>query len=249
MDRFLGRTLSTALLFSFLLSPLAQAQVSSGESSSVPPVPTSLNGPVPAAIAQAHTVFLSSFGADPNFPIDSARVYNDVFQDLQQWGHFHLVDSPQQADLVFQLRGIAAIADVRDYHGRIISSTTPAFELTIIDRPNAQALWTISSPVVLTGTGKTYNHWVAIAENNLISRVQVLSGQPLSAIQSADLTSVPKTHGGRTAIILVSAVVGAGVAGGLILHHEFENSLADQKASQDAFCTANHIPLNMCAGG
>jgi hypothetical protein len=247
MYRFVCRFLSAALLFNLLLPSLAQAQISSSDP--VPPVPSSLAGPVPAAIAQARTVFLSSFGADPNFPIDSARVYNDVFRYLQQWGYYQLVDSPQQADLVFQLRGIAAIADVRDYHGRIISSTTPAFELTIIDPPTGQALWTISSPVVLTGTKKTYDHWVAIAENNLISRIQVLSGQPLSAIQSADLTSVPKSHGVRTAVILTSAIVGAGVAGGLILHHEFDNSLATQKASQDAFCTANHIPLNMCAGG
>jgi hypothetical protein len=28
-----------------------------------------------------------------------------------------------------------------------------------------------------------------------------------------------------------------------------ENSLANMKASQDAFCAANNIPLSQCAGG
>ena len=53
----------------------------------------------------------------------------------------------------------------------------------------------------------------------------------------------------HSALILTGVVVGAGVAGGLILHHEYENSLASQKASQDAFCQANNIPLSQCAGG
>lgn len=35
----------------------------------------------------------------------------------------------------------------------------------------------------------------------------------------------------------------------LLLHHLHENSLADQKAPQDAFCNANHIPLSQCADG
>jgi len=90
---------------------------------------------------------------------------------------------------------------------------------------------------------------VSISETNLVSRVKVVAGQPLSPDETADLTTVPNYHHVRTALIIVGIVVGAGVAGGLILHHEFENSLANQKASQDAFCTANNIPLSECAGG
>jgi hypothetical protein len=48
---------------------------------------------------------------------------------------------------------------------------------------------------------------------------------------------------------MVGSVVAFGVGGGLLLYHFYENSLASQKASQDAFCTANHIPLSECAGG
>jgi hypothetical protein len=82
-----------------------------------------------------------------------------------------------------------------------------------------------------------------------VTRIKVLAGQPLSAAETNDLTTFPKYHTGRTALIIVGGAVAFGVGGGLLLHHLYENSLANQKASQDAFCNANHIPLSECAGG
>jgi hypothetical protein len=82
-----------------------------------------------------------------------------------------------------------------------------------------------------------------------VSRVKVVASQPLSPDETADLTTVPKYHTARTLLIVGGVVVGAAVAGVLIEHHEFDNSLANQKASQDAFCEANNIPLSQCAGG
>jgi hypothetical protein len=90
---------------------------------------------------------------------------------------------------------------------------------------------------------------VSIAVTNLVSRVKVVAGQPLSPDETADLTTVPNYHRTRTLLIIGGAVVVAGVAGGLLLHHEFENSVANQKSSQDAFCSENNIPLSECAGG
>jgi hypothetical protein len=43
----------------------------------------------------------------------------------------------------------------------------------------------------------------------------------------------------------VAIPVVAGVGGYLAYRH----SIANQKASQDAFCEAHNIPLSMCAGG
>ena len=90
---------------------------------------------------------------------------------------------------------------------------------------------------------------MSLSETNLVSRVKVVAGQPLSPDESADLTTVPKYHNARTLLIVFGVVGGAAVAGGLIAHHEFENGLANQKASQDAFCAANNIPPSLCAGG
>jgi hypothetical protein len=205
--------------------------------------------PVPSQIQQAQTIFLTNSGSDPNFPIDAAKAYNDIYAALQTWDRYKLVNSPEQADLVFQLKGIAPITDVSGNRGGVYTVTSPAFQVTILDPKSNIALWTITSPVTVTGKNEVLARWVSISETNLVSRVKVVAGQPLSPDETADLTTVPKYHNARTALIIVGVVVGAAVAGGLIGYHEYENSLANQKTSQDAFCTANNIPLSQCAGG
>jgi hypothetical protein len=210
---------------------------------------TTLAAPVPSQIQQAQTVFFTNSAFDPNFPIDATKAYNDIYAALQTWGRYKLVDSPDQADLVFKLKGIAPITDVTGNRGGVYSVTSPAFQITILDPKSKISLWTITSPVNVTGKNQVLAHWVSVSETNHKSRVKVVAGQPLAPDETADLTTVPKYHNGRTALIIVGVVIGTGVAGGLILHHEFENSLANQKASQDAFCQANNIPLSECAGG
>jgi hypothetical protein len=205
--------------------------------------------PPPAQITSAHTVFLTNGGDDPNFPIDSTQGYNDIYAALKAWGHYQLVNAPEQADLVFQLRGVAPIAGVAGVNGTVSSYTSPAFQFYIRDPKSNVVLWTITSPVTLAGRNQTFARWVSISETNLVSRIKVLAGEPLSAAETSDLTTFPKYHTGRTALILVGAVVGLGVGGGLLAHHLYENGVANGKAQQDAFCQANHIPASECAGG
>ena len=175
--------------------------------------------------------------------------YNDIYAALQTWGRYKLVNSPEQADLVFQLRGIAPVTDVTGGRGGVYSVTSPAFQLTILDPKSNIALWTITSPVNVTGKDQVLARWISISETNLISRVKVVADQSLSPDETADLTTVPKYHSTKAALIVVGAFVGLAVASGLIMYHLHENSLANMKASQDAFCAANNIPLSQCAGG
>jgi hypothetical protein len=235
----LRKSLCLTLALLLASTPLTRAQ----QNSTVSPPPT------PSQIQQAHTVFLTNSASDPNFPIDETKAFNDIYAALQAWGHYQLVNSPEQADLVFQLRDIAPITDVTGNDGGVYSYTSPAFQLTILDPRSNIALWTIISPVNLTGKNQVFARWVSNSETNLVSRVKVVAGQPLTPDETTDLTTVPNYHHVRTGLIIAGLVVGTGVAGGLILHHLFENSLADQKASQDAFCKANNIPLSECAGG
>lgn len=210
---------------------------------------TNLSAPVPSQIRQAQTIFLTNSGSDPNFPIDATKAYNDIYTELQSWGRYKLINAPDQADLIFQLKGIAPITDVSGNRSGVYSTTSPAFQLTILDPKSNIVLWTITSPVNVTGKNQVLARWISIAETNLLSRVKVVAGQSLTPDESADLTTVPTNHNTRTFVILGGVVIGAGVAGGLILHHEFENGLANQKASQDAFCAANNIPPSLCAVG
>ncbi len=210
---------------------------------------TTLSAPVPSQIQQAQTIFLTNSGSDPNFPIDATKAYSDIYAALQTWGRYKLVNSPDQADLVFELKGIAPITDVSGNRGGVYSITSPAFQLTILDPKSNIALWTITSPVNVTGKNQVLARWVSISETNLVSRVKVVADQSLSPDETADLTTVPNYHNGRTALIVVGAFVGTAVAVGLLMYHLHEDALANMKASQDAFCTANHIPLSQCAGG
>jgi hypothetical protein len=213
------------------------------------PAQNPVNAPVPTQIASAHTIFLANAGAEANFPFDPTQAYNSIYAALQSWGRNQLAGSPADADLIFNLREVAPTTLYDTYHGRAISYLSPAYRVTIVDPKTQVTLWRIDSPVQLKGRGKVLAGWETLSVEKLISRLKVLDHEPLSPVETADLTRVPNYHFGRNAAIFTGAFVGAGVAGGLILHHEFENSLANQKAQQDAFCEAHNIPLSMCAGG
>jgi hypothetical protein len=237
MNITLGKLLCFTLALLLASTPLIRAQQ------------TTPAAPVPSQIQQAQTIFLTNSGSDPNFPIDATKAYNDIYAALQTWGRYKLVNSPGQADLVFELKGIAPITDSSGNRSGVYTVTSPAFQITILDPKSNIALWTITSPVTVTGKNQVLARWVSISETNLVSRVKVVADQSLSPDETTDLTTVPKFHNGRTALIVVGAFAGAAVAGGLIMYHLHENALANMKASQDAFCTANHIPLSQCAGG
>jgi hypothetical protein len=251
--RSIAATLSAVILlnqFSYAAAPQDPAPDVSSSSSAVASAPPQVaNAPVPAQIAASHSVFLANLGADANFPIDATQAYNGIYQALQAWGHYQLTSSPEQADLIFQLRGVSSLTTYVGEHGSTYTINHPSFELTIVDAKSNVALWTITSPVGVAGHKQVLARWVALSESNLVSRIEVVAGQSLTPTETADLTLYPKNHRTRTVLLLVGAIAGAGIAGGLILHHEYDNSLASQKQSQDTFCEANDIPLSECAGG
>jgi hypothetical protein len=243
------RSIATFLCFvlstsQFNLPAVAQSPVPAP--SSAPAL--SSHAPVPAQISASHTVFLSNLGADASFPVDATRAYNDIYKALATWGRYQLVSSPDQADLIFQLRGVSTLSTY-GANDSVYTVNNPAFQLTIVDPRSNVTLWTITSPVALAGSKQTWARWLAISETNLVSRIKVVAGEQLAPTETADLTTVPNYHHTRLALILVGSAVAFGVGGGLLLHHFYEDSLASQKAAQDAFCNANHIPLSQCAGG
>jgi hypothetical protein len=199
----------------------------------------------PAALANAHTVFLTNAGADPNFPIDSTQSYNDVYAALQAWGRYQLVNSAEQADLAFQLREVSPVTGVSGVRGDVESYTSPAFQLSIRDPKTNAVLWTVTSPVTLVGRGQKLAHWIMLSETNLISRIKVVAGVPLSSTESDELTEVPKAHARAGMLVVLGIAGGAALTGALLYRHAVDQA----KADQDAFCTANHIPLSECAGG
>jgi hypothetical protein len=52
--------------------------------------------PLPAVIANAHTVFLTNGGG-------SNLAYDAFYADMMQWGRYRIVGSPEEADLIIEL--------------------------------------------------------------------------------------------------------------------------------------------------
>jgi hypothetical protein len=111
--------------------------------------------PVPPALANAKTVFLSNQSADTGlFPdIYSGgpdRGFNEFYAALKASGRFELVSDPARADLVLALRLVAPMdpASARDKprpEGFPVS--LPLFRLEIYDRPTHYVLWTLTEPI------------------------------------------------------------------------------------------------------
>ncbi len=214
------------------------------------PAQTSTASPSqPAQIRTAKKVFLANAGAQTGFPYDSTVAYQQFSDDLQAWGRYTLVGTPAEADLVFELRSASPIGGIDVERGYGASYRLPTLELTITDPGTNTHLWVLSEPVYTTLSRKDKTDWFTVAVANLTTKVKQLAGAPISAAETSALDQAPKIPHHRWVYAVVAVPVVAGLAGGLILHHEYENSLASQKASQDAFCEANHIPLSMCAGG
>ncbi len=235
------RTISALLSLAILFDQSAHAaRIRQVPAATQTPPPS--QAPVPTQIAAAHTIFLVNNGADTNFPLSADDAYSQVYAALQAWGHFQLVTSPDQADLVFQLRGIAPITGVEGSRAGVYSINSPAFQLAIKDPRSNVTLWTINSPVQIAGNKSARAHWLNIAVTNLVSRVKVLANQPLDETETTDLTTYPHYHGTGFTIALIGITVGAAVATGLIMKHEFDQNVANQNA---ALCAQNTFFCNL----
>jgi hypothetical protein len=237
--RSIAAVLSLAILFNQMAHAAHIRNLHPTEAlpqTAAPPV-----GPVPSQIPSAHTIFLVNGGADHNFPLTGDQSYNAIYTALQTWGHYQLVSTPAQADLLLDLREIAPITDVTGGRGGVYSVTSPAFQITFKDAHTHTALWTLTSPVQLAGRKATRARWMNIAITNVVSRIKVLANQPLTPTEVTDLSTVPHYHGAAFAFILAGSFVAVGVAGGLILKHEYDQSVKNQNAALCAqnpfFCT------------
>ena len=116
------------------------------------PAPQPAPPDVITRIFSAHKIFLSNAGADDSFlhdiPNGATIGYNQLYASLQQWGYFQLVDTPAQADLIFQLRGTETAPELEStFSGNIVPHQhAPILELTILDPQDLTLLDTVSFP-------------------------------------------------------------------------------------------------------
>jgi hypothetical protein len=199
MHATLRKLLCFTLALLFASTPLTRAQQTS----------TTASAPVPPQITSAHSIFISN-GSGGNFfnafTGGADRGYSQLFAALQQWNRYQLVDSPSQADLLFEIHAIAPAISTGD-DGAI--SYNPQLILRILDPKTNALLWTTTSNVKAAGgqssRDKGFDESVAV----LVDRVRQLTGEQLDSAQVKAIRSNNQMP--RSAKMLIGVGIGAAV--------------------------------------
>ncbi len=141
--------------------------------------PATVAAPVPPQIAAAKKVFIANGGVDggslaafralgdPNYP------YNQFYAMMQKWGHYELVSSPADADLVLEVQFRMTMTSGGD-----LASYVPHLRLTVVDARTHFTLWTIAEPVEGAIRKATFIRNFNQGMTNLVNDVAKVAGQP-----------------------------------------------------------------------
>ena len=167
------------LLAAFLIVGCAQPVV-------VPPPP-----PPPSVISRvtaAKKVFLSNGGTSEGFMNGRIGgpngIYNALYASLKQWGRFQLVDTPTQADLIFEITATQPLADVEHTGNGLgpksytVTAYPAMFNLDIYDPSTKADVYEIVSPAGQGGTSQKGRIAFANAIAALTDRVKALVAVP-----------------------------------------------------------------------
>lgn len=132
----------TLLAAALLLAPSAWAQTA----------------PIPTQLLTAKTAFLSNGGS--TWPsVSSADLYTGMYSALRIWGRYVLVNTPEDADLIFVVSFQTPASDTTDG----TSYKRPMLTLTALDAKTRIALWTeteYSFPTGKKGSEKAFDNVV-----------------------------------------------------------------------------------------
>ncbi|HTS38422.1 MAG TPA: hypothetical protein VMH04_22295 [Candidatus Solibacter sp.] len=180
MTTFQKITAVSAVLIVTLLPMSAQLAQSAKQAPSAP---------IPSQILSAKRIFIANAGCDemtvddPIFSGGPARAYNQFYAAMKTWGHFDIVGSPADADLLFEVgQDVSAVTPF----GKTSSSYIPQFRLKIRDPKTNALLWSfnVHAEFGLGQASSDRNFDQAI--NHLVAEVQGLLTPTLDAASSAN---------------------------------------------------------------
>jgi hypothetical protein len=200
-DMFSGLCKSLALVLSsaLALTPAVPAQQVGADTA-----------PVPPEVLTAHAVFISNGGGSNYFDMfggGANRAYNTFYSQLKKTGHYEVVSSPTQADVIFEIQAIAPAVSWND-----TPTYNPQVVLTIRDPKTSAVLWTARANVRAFGTkgrrDKQFDQCVAV----LVDELAQVTGQPLTTAQSKAIDSNSRMSTGAKVFIFSSLAAGAALA-------------------------------------
>ena len=99
------------------------------------------SAPLPAAITNAHRIFLGNAGDTDNQ--DCLRAYNEFYLNLQSDAHYQLVLDPAAADLVLELHYEVRPGEIVG-HSSVDTAFARQFRLVLIDPHTHTLLWNLT---------------------------------------------------------------------------------------------------------
>ena len=166
----------------FFLLLCAALLFAAAASAQAPPASAASLAPVPPALLNAKTVFISNAGADSGlfphpFSGDPDRPYNQFYSAMQSWGRYEIVGDPSQADIVIELQLIAPPGPSSGNKVNGASDPLPMFRLVIYDRKTHYVLWALTESIMVAYIQKTH-------DNNFDTALMALT-QDLKRVTSA----------------------------------------------------------------
>jgi hypothetical protein len=171
---------------------------------------TSTATPVPPQITSAHSIFISNGGGINYFNAFTGgpdRGYSQLYAALQQWNRYQIVDSPSQADLIFEIHAVAPAVDTGGTDGSIVYN--PQLILRILDPKTNALLWTTIANVKAAGGQKSRDKGFDESVAVLVDRVRHLTGEQLNPAQAKAIRSNNQMP--TSTKILIGVGVGAAV--------------------------------------
>lgn len=113
-----------AFLFVSLAISLFGGRVDAAQKSNPAP-----SAPIPSLIVSARKVFVANEGGDeslfdPQYTGGPDRLYDEFYADMNAWGRYELVGSPEAADLVFEIR----LTVIRPQRSTLGGDNNPAYD-------------------------------------------------------------------------------------------------------------------------
>src|ERR1700722_19358558 len=158
--------------------------------------------PIPPQITSAHTIFIANGGGTNYFNAFTGgadRGYSQLFTTVQQWNRYQIVDSPSQADLIFEIHAVAPLVRVAGDDGSV--GYNPQLILRILDPKTNALLWTTTSNVKAAGSQSSRDKGFDESVVVLVDRVRQLTGERLNTTQVKAIRS--NTEWPRSAKILL----------------------------------------------
>jgi hypothetical protein len=150
------------------------------------PPPAATPGPVPPALFNAKTIFVSNAGADSGlfpepFSGDPSRPYTQLVSRLLAIHAFTLVPDPSAADLVLELQLTAPNGPSRGSKQLGAADPVPMFRLVVYDRRSHYILWTETQSIEVAFMQKTHDRNFDQALEAVLGRFLQVCGKTLSS--------------------------------------------------------------------